>query len=128
VGRARTQRREELDIKPLDADRRADFADRWRQAQESFVDRPGAAVREADVLVTTVMAERGYPVENFDQQARDVSVDHADVVEHYRAAHGIADRESRQQASTEDLRAAMVHYRSLFARLLDDGARDRTGS
>jgi hypothetical protein len=67
-------------------------------------------------------------VENFDQQARDVSVDHADVVEHYRAAHGIADRESRQQASTEDLRAAMVHYRSLSARLLDDGARDRTGS
>lgn len=126
---AREQRRDELDIQPLDPQVRQDYAERWRQAQESFVDQPGVAVHEADVLVTRVMSDRGYPVDSFDQQVRDVSVDHAGVVEHYRAAHDIAERENQRQATTEELRTAMVHYRSLFSALLDDSptSPDRSG-
>lgn len=131
----RAERRRELDIRPLPEQERRAFADRWRQTQEEFVDRPSTAVRQADRLVGEVMERRGYPVGDFDQQARDVSVDHGQVVEEYRAAHDISQLNDRDQASTEDLRQAMVHYRALFSDLLDDdrgadtddhAARDRT--
>jgi hypothetical protein len=117
----RAQRRKELEIRPLDPVARDGYAQRWRQTQERFVDAPTDAVDEADTLVQQVMRERGYPVGDFDQQARDVSVDHSEVVSEYRAAHEISMLNMQRQASTEQLREAMVHYRALFAELLDDG-------
>jgi len=117
----RTRQREELQIRPLDPGARSAYAQRWRTAQERFVDAPGQAVGDADVLVEEVMRERGYPVGDFEQQARVVSVDHADVVNEYHAAHDISLRNRRGEASTEDLREAMVHYRTLFSELLDGG-------
>ncbi len=118
----RAQRREELDIRPLDPAARDRYAQRWRQTQERFVDAPQEAVGEADTLVQEVMRERGYPTGDFEQQARDVSVDHGRVVHEYHAAHEISQLSARGQASTEQLREAMVHYRSLFAELLDGGS------
>ena len=127
----RAQRREQLDIRPLPEQDRQAFADRWRSTQEDFVDRPSMAVRQADLLVAEVMSRRGYPVGDFDQQARDVSVDHAHVVEEYRAAHHISKLNDHEQATTEQLRQAMVHYRALFNELLGDAhgtdASARTG-
>jgi len=117
----RTQRRKNLEIRPLDPVARDAYAQRWRSTQERFVDSPNEAVDDADTLVQQVMRERGYPVGNFDQQAKDVSVDHADVVSEYHAAHDISLLNMRREASTEQLRAAMVHYRALFAELLDGG-------
>lgn len=122
--RERAARREELDIRELDPVRREEFGLRWRQAQEEFVDRPGEAVRDAQSLVTQVMRERGYPVDDHDEAARVVSVDHADVMDQYRSARDISHRQERGQASTEQLRQAMVHYRALFGRLLGDPRRD----
>ena len=119
--RQREQRRKELEIHALDPGARNAYAQRWRGAQERFVDTPGQAVGDADTLVQQVMRDRGYPVGDFDQQARDVSVDHADVVSEYHAAHEISQLNERGNASTEQLRAAMVHYRALFAVLLDEG-------
>jgi hypothetical protein len=126
----RRERRDKLDIRPLDPAARDRYAERWQVAQRHFVDEPGPAVGEADRLVMEVMGERGYPVaDDFEQRAADVSVDHPQVVEHYRAAHAISMRATGGEASTEDLRQAMVHFRALFAQLLDDDggmdARDR---
>lgn len=121
----RADRRDELDIKPLDPASRDRYAADWRGTQERFVDEPSQAVQEADALVTRVMEQRGYPVGDFDQMARDVSVDHAPVVEEYRSAHDISQLNDREQATTEQLRQAMVHFRSLFADLLDAGDHDR---
>jgi hypothetical protein len=120
----RAQRRRELEIRPLDPAARDGYAQQWRRTQERFVDAPTEAVDEADALVQQVMGDRGYPVGDFDQQARDVSVDHADVVSEYHAAHEISLLNMRRQASTEQLREAMVHYRALFAELLHDGGSD----
>jgi hypothetical protein len=119
----RRKRREELDIRPLDEGARERYAERWRASQRRFVDEPSAAVQEADTLVASVMRERGYPMDDFEQRAADVSVDHPKVVEHYRAAHEISTRVGTN-ASTEDMRQAVVHYRALFAELLraDDDA------
>jgi hypothetical protein len=117
----RAERREQLDIRPLPEGERRAFAERWRTAQEDFVDRPAHAVRQADLLVEQVMARRGYPVEDVEQMTRDVSVDHAQVVEDYRGAHEISQLNERGQATTEQLRQAMVHYRALFSELLADG-------
>lgn len=114
----RAKRREEFVLRPLSDTSRADFAERWRTVQSQFVDQPKGAVAQADALVNELMAARGYPVADFDQRAADLSVDHPVVVENYRAAHDIALRHSRGQASTEDMRKAMVHYRSLFEELL----------
>jgi hypothetical protein len=119
----RAQRRRELDIRPLDPAARDRYAQRWRQAQERFVDEPDQAVAEADTLVQEVMRERGYPTGDFEQQARDVSVDHGDVVHEYHAAHELSQLSARGQASTEQLREAMVHYRTLFEELLGEGHR-----
>jgi FtsZ-interacting cell division protein ZipA len=123
----RRLRREEFEVRDLDRGARDRYAERWRAAQRRFVDQPGPAVGEADALVIEVMRERGYPVaDEFEQRAADVSVDHPTVVEHYRAAHGISARATAGEASTEDLRQAMVHFRALFVELLgpDAGGRE----
>lgn len=116
----RRKRVEELDIRPLDPAERTRFASRWIAVQSRFVDDPKSALGEADELVTEVMSERGYPMNDFDQRAADVSVDHPRVVEDYRAAHGISERVGSNDATTEDMRQALVHYRSLFSELLEE--------
>jgi hypothetical protein len=118
---ARAKRVERLHIRELTAEDRARFAASWRDVQQRFVDDPQGATTEADRLVGEVMAARGYPIGDFEQRVDDVSVDHPHVVSNYRAAREIATRHARGQASTEDLRQAMVHYRALFDDLL--GAR-----
>ncbi len=119
--REREKRREKLEIRPLERAARDRHLESWRRVQARFVDEPGPAVREADALVMEVMRERGYPMDDFDQRAADISVDHPDVVENYRAAHRISLANERDEASTEDLRQAMVHYRALFQELLEAG-------
>ena len=114
--RGRERQRAQLDIRPLPEVERARFAQEWQDVQERFVDQPSGAVVEADRLVYSVMEARGYPMGNFDEQAGLVSVDHPELVENYRVAHGI--REQAQRASTEDLREALLRYRSLFGELL----------
>ncbi|HEX7980293.1 MAG TPA: hypothetical protein VF461_16905 [Gemmatimonadaceae bacterium] len=116
----RQERVEQLDIRPLSASQRMDYEDRWRAIQSKFVDDPRGAVSAADGLVEEVMKARGYPVANFDQRAADLSVHHPRVVENYRAARDIALRHRRGEATTEDLRQAMVYYRVLFQDLLED--------
>jgi hypothetical protein len=115
----RERQRERLDIIPLSSEARDRYSDSWRSVQTRFVDDPSAAVGEADRLVTDVMRERGYPIDDFDQRAADISVDHPDVVENYRAGHELYLKEDRGDADTEDLRQAFVHYRALFAELLE---------
>lgn len=114
----RAKRREQFDIRPLSEQAQQEYTQRWREVQALFVDQPATAVNEADALIRDAMRERGYPVDEFDQRAADLSVDHPDVVEDYRAGHAIAAANSREQAGTEDLRQAMVHYRALFERLI----------
>jgi hypothetical protein len=115
----RRERRQQFEIRELDPSARDDYVERWQWTQRRFVDEPSTAAGEADRLVRSVMHDRGYPVdENFEQRAADVSVDHPMVVENYRAAHAISLRAQRGQASTEDLRQAMVHFRVLFDDLL----------
>jgi ABC-type nickel/cobalt efflux system permease component RcnA len=115
----RRRRREELDIRPLPAAARDRYLFEWRGVQERFVEDPASAIGEADDLIQQVMRERGYPVEDFDRRAADLSVDHADVVEHYREGHAIAKRNLSGEADTEELRQAMVHYRALFDDMLE---------
>jgi hypothetical protein len=116
----RQERVKHLDIRPLEADERNRFAADWRTVQGRFVDDPKGAVTEADRLVEDTMKVRGYPISDFDQQAADLSVHHPRVVDNYRAARDIARRHRRGEASTEDLRQAMVYYRELFVDLLED--------
>jgi hypothetical protein len=118
---AREKRVKKLDIKPLTESQRNEFADIWEHAQAEFVDDPVAAVTHADVLVQEVMNVRGYPVADFEQRVADVSVDHPAVVQNYRLAHEIAERNDNEDVSMEKLREAMLHYRALFADLLHDG-------
>jgi hypothetical protein len=103
-----------LPLRDLPAEDRARFSDAWLRVQTEFVDDPQASVVHADVLLGDVMKARGYPVADFEQRAADISVDHPVVVENYRAAHDIAMRHTAGQATTEDLRQAMIHYRTLF--------------
>lgn len=121
----RAKRREHLPIRPLEHTQQTAFADRWIEVQSRFVDDPKGAVSDADQLISEVMAARGYPMSDFEQRAADISVDHPQVVENYRAAHNIALRHGRGEASTEDLRKAMVHYRSLFEQLLAEPTANR---
>jgi len=116
----RRQHREELDIRPLSPGARERYSSAWQTTQARFVDDPGSAVTEADRLVQEVMPERGYPTDDFDQRSADISVDHPHLVENYRAAHEISLRNDRGEASTEDLRQSLVHYRSLFEQLLEE--------
>jgi len=115
----RTARRQRLDVVPLDPADRDRYVEAWRQTQARFVDEPAEATREADRLITAVMRQRGYPIDDFEQRAADISVDHPQVVDDYRAAQAIASANERSEASTEDLRQALVHYRSLFEELLE---------
>ena len=117
----RQERVEAFDIKPLEPAARDRFLERWKVTQALFVDDPSSAVDQADVLIGEVMRARGYPVGNFEQRAADISVDHPQVVDHYRTAHRIAERQRTGDADTESLRQAMVHDRALFADLLDTG-------
>jgi hypothetical protein len=116
---AREKRRSKLEIRPLDPEARDRYLDSWREVQARFVDSPETAVGEADRLVADVMRERGYPVEDFEQREADISVDHPQVASEYRAAHGISMAQQHGQASTEDLRQALIHFRSLFDELLE---------
>jgi hypothetical protein len=114
----REKRVEKLNIRDLDSMERERYSRQWQDVQSRFVDSPKGAVAEADDLVSSVMKARGYPVSDIDQRAADISVDHPRVVENYRSAHEIALRVGKDQASTEDLRTAMIHYRSLFEELV----------
>ena len=114
----RQERVEKLNIRELDPMERERFSKQWESVQSRFVDSPRGAVAGADDLVSSLMKTRGYPVSDFDQRAADISVDHPRVVENYRSGHDIALRVGKNGASTEDLRAAMIHYRSLFAELV----------
>ena len=114
----REKRVEKLSIRDLDLPERDRYSKQWQDVQSRFVDSPKGAVAEADDLVSSVMKARGYPVTDFDQRAADISVDHPRVVENYRSAHAIALRVGKDAATTEDLRTAMIHYRSLFEELV----------
>jgi hypothetical protein len=116
----REKRVEKLNIRDLDPTERERFSGEWQLVQSRFVDYPKGAVTEADELVSSLMKARGYPVTDFDQRTADISVDHPRVAENYRSAHKIALRLGRGEASTEDLRTAMIHYRSLFEELVQE--------
>ena len=120
----RQKRHEALDLRPLSPQARDRYAQSWQATQSRFVDDPAGAVVEADALVQQVMKERGYPTDDFEQRAADISVDHPELVERYRTAHGIAQSHERGQASTEDLRQSVRHYRALFEELLGNGTAD----
>jgi hypothetical protein len=116
----REKRVERLKIRNLDPTERQRFSGQWHSLQSRFVDDPKGAVTEADELVSSLMQTRGYPVADFNQRAADISVDHPRVVASYRSAHEIALRLGKGEASTEDLRTAMIHYRSLFEELVQE--------
>ncbi len=119
----RQNRVKALDIRPLTRDEYERFTSSWTATQARFVDDPSAAISEADALVSDVMKTRGYPVDDdFELRAGDISVDHPEMVSNYRAAHETALRHEQGDATTEELRVAMVKYRALFADLLDTGA------
>jgi FtsZ-interacting cell division protein ZipA len=117
----RERKRERLDIVPLSPEAQKKYSASWQEVQGRFVDDPSNAVDEADRLVTDVMRDRGYPIDDFEQRADDISVDHPDVVQNYRAAHSVYTKASDGNggASTEDLRQGFVHYRALFSELLE---------
>jgi len=115
----RETRVEGLNIRELGAAERERFMADWRVVQSRFLDNPKGAVSEADELVSALLKARGYPVADFDQRAADISVNHPRLVEYYRSAHGVAVRVGRDEANTEDLRNAMIQYRSLFDELVE---------
>lgn len=118
----RERRHRELDLRPLEPAARERYSAAWASVQERFVDGPEDALAEAAELVTSVMRDRGYPTEEHGQQVADLSVEHAQVVDRYRTAHEISSRTGRGEASTEDMRQALIHYRALFENLLDMSA------
>ena len=124
---ARERKRGKLDIRPLSPKALEQYSIRWQAVQTAFVDNPSNAVGDADRLVTELMRERGYPVDDFEQQAADISVDHPTVVENYRAAHGIHLSQQNGDVGTERQRQAFVHYRTLFEKLLET-TKDNTTS
>lgn len=116
----REKRVERLSIRPLSSEDATRFRDSWTKVQARFVDDPKVAITEADSLLGEVMVKRGYPLGDFEQRAADISVEHPRVVENYRAGHDIALRHAKGQATTEDLRQAMIHYRTLFTDLVGE--------
>lgn len=116
----REREHSKLELRTLDATTRDDYARSWTLVQEQFVDEPTQAVSRADHLVTDLMAERGYPTEDYERREKLLSVEHARTLEHYREAHSVIERQERGEATTEDLRTAMVHYRTVFEDLLGD--------
>lgn len=123
---AREERREQLEIRPLSQAARDRYLQSWQSVQAQFVDDPRGAVAGADSLIQSVMAERGYPVDDFEQRAADVSVDHPQVVENYRHGHRLAQASADGNDSTEDLRQAMRHYRALFDELVEPATEQPT--
>jgi hypothetical protein len=126
--RERERRHAELELKPLSRESTAKYSAAWEDVQIQFVDNPGQAVATADELTTQLIAERGYPTGDYDDQLANLSVEHARTLGHYRDAHEISRRSSDGQASTEDLRQALVHYRALFADLLGENPVHSTGT
>ncbi|MFI5492977.1 hypothetical protein [Actinoplanes sp. NPDC051859] len=116
----RRRRHAQLELIPLSAENKARYSVAWEEVQIQFVDAPEHAVATADELVTRLIAERGYPTGEYDEQLATLSVDHARTLEHYRDAHAISERSKNSEADTEDLRQALVHYRALFADLLGE--------
>lgn len=116
---AREKRHRSLDIRPLDTAERDRFEGHWAEVQRGFVDDPARSLNDADRLVVDIMRTRGYPVDEFDQRADDISVEHPDVVHHYREARRVRDAGGR--VDTEDQRHAVTSYRSLVQALLTDG-------
>ncbi|WP_181725380.1 hypothetical protein [Nocardia gipuzkoensis] len=123
----RERRHAQLRLRDLSEDEKRVYTTRWVEVQERFIDDPAGALTEADRLVTTIMAERGYPTENYEQQLADLSVEHAEPLGHYRAAHEIATRPADAEVSTEDRRTAVVHYRELFKDLLGVADQEQKG-
>lgn len=117
--KARQKRVEQLQLVPLAPADASRFSESWRALQGRFVDNPKGVLVEADELVRELMQKRGYPMGDFDRRAADISVDHPAVVDHYRAAHEIAVRDRRGEVDTEGMRQAVIHYRALFAELLE---------
>ena len=115
----REERRDQLGIRSLPEASRDRYREWWRTVQAQFVDDPRGAIRAADDLIQAVMAERGYPVEDFEQRAADLSVDHPDLVQNYRKGHHLAEASRDNGVSTEDLRQAMTHYKALFVVLME---------
>ena len=120
----RQKRVSKFELRPLSVSERDHFISVWHLTQAEFVDQPKQALARADDLLTEVMRARGYPTEDFEQRSADLSVDHPAVVQNYRAGRDIAIREKRGEASTEDLRQAMIHFRALFDELVGDAAVD----
>ena len=120
----REERVAKLDIRPLTAQERGDFSREWREVKAVFVDSPVEAVHHADRLLATIMRTRGYPMADFDRRYEDLTVDHGEVARHYRDGHEITLRHERGQASTEDLRQAMIHFEALFDDLVNEVAHD----
>ena len=134
---ARKERVARYDIRPLTAQQRDRYAGRWEDVQSEFVDHPDNAVRRAHSLIDDVMRDKGYPIDDFDHQYEDLSVNHPTVVKEYRAGHEIVARHEQGDATTEEMRRAMIHYRTLFDELMRDAAqpagnalgdRDRDGT
>jgi hypothetical protein len=125
--RERERRHAEFELKELSPESRARYSADWEEVQIQFVDNPEQAVGTADDLVTRLIAERGYPTADYDDQLANLSVEHARTLGHYRDAHEISTRNASGEASTEDLRQALVHYRALFADLLGEEPVQRTG-
>jgi hypothetical protein len=124
--RDRVKRHDEFDLRPLERDERNRYLREWDGVQAHFVDEPAGAIRDADALIQKVMRDRGYPVDDFEQRAADLSVEHADVVENYRSAHAISGRSATGEATTEELRRAVVQYRELFEELVGVGERPQS--
>jgi hypothetical protein len=122
---AREQRRDKFELRPLSAEEQTRYTEQWQSVQAQFVDDPAGAVTRADGLIQSVLADRGYPLEDFDQRAADISVDHPSVVENYREGHRRYERAAAGQGSTEDLRQAMRSYRLLFQELVEEGGPQR---
>ena len=120
--RERVERHDALNIQPLSPDAAARYRQEWRDVQARFVDAPDESLRRADGLITEVMQRRGYPMSDFEQRSADLSVEHAQTVQDYRAAHAISMQASQGQASTEDQRQGLVHYRALFDDMVGAGA------
>jgi FtsZ-interacting cell division protein ZipA len=123
----REKRVEKFSLRPLPSTDRERYAEQWAAVQRQFVDDPSTAVTRADKLVTTVMAARGYPTADFDQRAADISVHYPRLVENYRSAREVTLRHARGESSTEDLRQAMVYFRSLFDELLESPKNQSVG-
>ena len=117
----REKRHDALDIQPLNPDTASRYRQEWQDVQAKFVDAPEESVRRADGLITEVMQRRGYPMSDFEQRSADLSVEHGETVQDYRSAHAVSMAASRGQATTEDLRGAMVHYRALFIEMVGAG-------